>query len=148
MKHLALLLALATGCQSGPGSLDGSLSRIFDLSYTSVRARLYPSELSVEYVDEARYNAVALRVTLDHLDELQLHTTYDLYELGHIGVSDSFGGSLPPLLSGTITLRELSVDAPEPTCRGDFSALFQTAAGDRFSVFGPFDARLEVVDAI
>ena len=75
--------------------------------FTSVRARLYPSELSIEYVADAEDEGekVALRVTLNVVQGLpETEVVYDLFADGNVGRGEGYGSGLPDLDSGTLEL--------------------------------------------
>jgi len=138
---------LLGGCAVQTDYLDGSLVDLFDLGFTHTRVRLYDSELSVEYVDSARQEEVALRVTVDNEGDLAEGDTYDLVARGQVGWSDSFGSSLPDLESGELRLSRYDEVDGEPV-RGSFEAVFTSPDETRMSVLGGFSAELEVVGAL
>ena len=131
-----------TGCKKDDASLVGSLGDFYDLQHQEVRARLYPSELAIEYV--AENDEVPVRLTV--LREPPLSTeTYDLVERGEItGRAD--GVEIPRFITGNLTLRDFSPD-PDARVRGEFEATFETGK-DVASLAGDFDTTLEVIDAV
>lgn len=145
MKLLVLLLALAQfSCSGDEAALSGSLGDFYDISYSTIRARLYSSELSIEYVQEDLQ--VPVRVTLRKLTTGMLAPgAYDLTALGTIS-GRSRDNDIPRMVSGKIVL-----DAFEPVngseIAGSFDAVFATG-NDEASLVGEFSTTLEVVDQI
>ena len=151
-KTLGLLVLLGCwatllGCDPQSGNwLDGSLTDSYDLRFDHVRARLYQSELSVEYVVDAEEGEkVALRVTLDVRDATpEVGVTYDLFADGDVGRGEGFGSSLPDLESGTVEFEEFVADPGNPIS-GTFEAVFITADESQYTLRGGFESEIEVV---
>ncbi len=138
------LVALLGGCHAGQSEyLDGSLVEVFALSWDHTRARLYESELSLEWVDSARQDQVALRVTAPNDGRLALGKL-DLAAHGHVGLADEASTTLPGLESGELVLSRWE-EVEGGRVKGDFDASFEDADGVRLAVVGGFDADLEVV---
>lgn len=139
-----VVLLVLGGCSEDEGALRGSLSDFYDLTHSSVRARLYSSELSIEYV---RDNAqVPVRVSIRRSESGELSTgEYNLGDVGSI-TGRSGDNDIPTFLKGSLTL-----DAFQPSngsrIQGSFSARFATGR-DEASLAGDFDTTLEVVDQI
>ena len=139
---LAALMLLGTACSKDEASLVGSLGDFYELRHEVVRARLYPSELAIEYVREN--NEVPVRITV--LADPPIATgTYDLAEVGEIsGRAD--GVEIPRYRTGT-----LRIDRFEPNTdtriQGDFDATFETGK-DIASLAGKFDTTLVVIDRV
>lgn len=135
-----------SGCanEEATNYLSGSIGELFDLSFTSTQVRLYPTELSIEYLDATRFNAVALRVTLPSAGLVEGERV-PLLEGGAVGFSDSFGGELPPLEGGRVRFGAYS-PTEQAEIRGRFTATFDTEAGQTLNLLGGFDTNLEVVD--
>ena len=152
-KTLGLLVLLGCwatllGCDPETGNwLDGSLSDSYDLRFDHVRARLYESELSVEYVVDAEEGEkVALRITLDVRQSMpEVGVTYDLFTDGDVGRGEGFGSSLPDLESGTVEFEEFVADPGNPIS-GSFEAVFVTVDDSKYSLRGGFESELEVVE--
>lgn len=141
MKRLApLAFVVFAGC-GADSDLDGSLSEIYRLDHDTVRARLYATELAIEYV--AGDDSVPVRVSL-RFEELPREGDYDLLETGDVGGRRADGTEMPRFSSGTI-----SIDSFEPyddgDISGDFTARFKTG-GDTLDLTGSFDTSLELVD--
>jgi hypothetical protein len=138
---VALAVLSVLSCGDDGGNLEGSLGEVYDLSFETVRARLYPSDLSVEYVNE--HGEVVVRLTARRVPaELGDSSTVDLTEAGDItGVSG--GVSIPRLREGEMSL---SAYAPEDGARvsGSFSALF-LAGENELDLSGDFSATIELV---
>ena len=151
-KTLMLLVLLGcwatlAGCDPQEGNwLDGSLADSYDLRFDYVRARLYDSELSMEYVVDAEEGEkVALRVTLNVRDGLpETGVVYDLFADGDVGRGQGFGSSLPDLESGTVEFEEFVADPGNPIA-GTFEAVFLTADDSQYTLRGGFESELEVV---
>lgn len=144
MRWLSLLVVLV-GCHAGQGEyLDGSLVEVFALTWDHTRARLYESELSLEWADSARQDQVALRVTAPNDGRLS-EGKLDLVADGHVGMSDEAGTTLPGLESGELVLSHWE-ELEGGRVKGHFGATFEDADGIRLSVVGGFDTGLEMVD--
>ena len=145
-----LLVALAfftavSGCKDDEDNyIDGSLVKNYNISYDGVRALLYSSSLSVEYMSDTVDGVAALRVTLN-ADGLILAAgkTYDLLEYGSVTRFSDLG-SLPELQSGELTLTEFSEEDGSPVA-GNFHAVFVTDDGVTLNLRGAFAVDLEVV---
>lgn len=143
---LAAALALAgtgAGCGDELGNfIEGSLGEFYDLSCESVRARLYSSELAIEYVNVTQ--EVPVRVTVRRsLTDPPGPATVDLESFGDItGVSQ--GADIPPFVSGTLYLRHYSRGAGSRVA-GDFEAIFE-AGDDQVTLDGEFETTLTVVE--
>lgn len=133
---------LASGCTKDEASLIGSLGDFYDLRHDTVRARLYPSELAIEYVREN--NEVPVRVTVLTDPPLAVGT-YDLLEVGEItGRRD--GVEIPRFRTGELRLVEFDANT-DSRIRGDFDATFETG-NDVASLAGKFDTTLIVIDRV
>jgi hypothetical protein len=143
-----LAVAAAASCDDEKDNyLDGSLTESYDLSFDSVRIRLYPSELSIEYVkNSSQGEKVALRITLDSNEvPLAADTLYDLSTQGSITQGDGYGSPLPDLETGELTLDQYS-GTDGSKVKGDFEATFLTDNNTTLTLRGGFSAKLEVVD--
>lgn len=146
IRNLALALAgalLATACANTPNSLNGSLSDVYDIHFESVRARIYSSELAIEYVDVT--GAVPVRVTLRLVDTVPAAgTSYDLAEVGDVTGRSDDDVEIPRFNTG-----KLDLDAYERTSgalvSGSFRSKYSTGR-DSLSLNGDFDTTLEIVD--
>ena len=140
-----LLFLLACKALS-PNSLDGSLTESYDLAFDDTQARLYTSELSIEYVDDPQGMAtVVLRVTLDADVEPKAGKSYDLVEHGEITQSDATNTTLPDLDQGELDLEEYGDKAGDKVV-GSFDASFVTDEGQTLQLEGRFKTELELVD--
>lgn len=135
---------LVTACAGDPSSLDGSVSDFYPLGFSEVRARLYSSELAIEYVSAAGEAVVRLTVRRDERDPTG-PTTVDLAAVGDV-TGSSNGAELPPFASGTLNL-----DSYRPRegalVAGTFEALLY-AGTTVITLHGAFDARLDVVEGL
>jgi hypothetical protein len=128
------------GCDEDEGELSGSVSEFYPIGYDFVRARLYSSELSVEYVRES--GEVPVRVTLRRAEIALEPGSYDLKAVGDIS-GRSRRHEMPRMASGTVEFTALE-PAEGARVRGEFSATVQ--AGDNLaSVKGRFDTTLEII---
>lgn len=141
----SLVIAAATvGCEPGRNSLGGSVGESYDLGFDTTRARLYSSELSIEYVRES--GEVPVRVVLDRRGGSIETGTYRLEERGSVdGRVEQ--NRLPDLESGELILQEFEGRSGAPI-RGRFSAELEAAGDDEstLSLRGQFSTTLEVVD--
>lgn len=143
MRPIFLLLA---GCTGPDNHLSGSLTDSYDMSFTSVRARLYSSELSVEYVADfpQEPETVVLRLTLER-SRLAAGGTINLQHAGHLGRSDAYGSPLPDLEDGEAELFEFAPREGAPVS-GHFSARLITPDDLTLTLHGGFAAPIEPVD--
>ncbi|MEM1348917.1 MAG: hypothetical protein AAGI01_10200 [Myxococcota bacterium] len=166
--YLVLFLAASVlgGCAADPNQLDGSLERFYDLSYATVRARLYSGELSIEFVRET--GEVPLRVTMrrdsnlttgvsfverggkarfdairedDPSAQLPEYAEQDVLISGRSGDTD-----MPDMIRGTVIFSAFDV-FEESRIAGEFTASFQVGE-DEASLTGRFDTTLELVDMV
>jgi hypothetical protein len=139
---MALFLATAAGCTE-ENSLSGSLGDFYRLQFDLVRARLYSSELSIEYVSKST-GAVPVRVTL-RVDEQEPRAgkTYDLGEHGDISGRLTDGMEMLPLVGGELTLEQFEPEL-DARVKGSFEARLR-AERDTLSLSGTFDTELEPV---
>lgn len=136
------MLFVSCGAQRG-GKLQGSLLDFYDVEYSTVRARLYSSELAIEYVRED--GEVPVRVTVLRDVDLVAGESFDLPERGHITgrVGDT---DIPEIANGSVLLEEFEiVDGSQVV--GNFSASFSLGT-DTASLSGDFDVPLEIVDRV
>ncbi|MEO1267482.1 MAG: hypothetical protein AAFX99_05245 [Myxococcota bacterium] len=146
-RHLLGLLALlslgsAVACTEG-NTLEGSLGNFYDTEYDSVRARLYPTEVTIEY---ARDNGqVPVRVTLRYQDVPPPTGRYDLLSLGDV-TGRSGDNDMPPLVSGFVEFDSLGTTEGSEVV-GSFEATFQTG-DDTSGLRGTFDTTLEVIPEV
>jgi len=141
-----LLLAALTGCaESGPTYLEGSLADVYDVRFDEVRARLYDSELSIEYLlnDPDEGQLVSLRVALENIS-LAENTAYDLVDRGDIGRSDSLV-ALPDVEEGRLVFDTWTGEEGSAVV-GDFDASFLTSDETTLVLRGGFDTTLELVE--
>ncbi len=131
-----------TACSKEEATLVGSLGDFYDLRHDVVRARLYRSELAIEYVRET--NEVPVRVTVLTDPPLAVGT-YDLVVSGEIsGRTD--GVEIPRYRTGE--LRLLEFDANDGSrVSGEFEATFETGR-DVASLAGKFDTSLMVIERV
>lgn len=142
---LMLLTAMATGsgCAVDEGELSGSLGEFYNLRCDQVRARLYDSELSIEYIDGAT-NEVSVRVTLRRGDrDPSGPDTVDLLLAGDV-TGSSKGTLIPRFSEGTLRLNTYSPTAGAQVV-GDFDVIFDVGTSE-VALRGDFDTTLELVD--
>ncbi|MDF1562022.1 MAG: hypothetical protein P1V51_03215 [Deltaproteobacteria bacterium] len=105
-----LLLALSgVACGGGPDKLSGSLDEYYDLSFVETRARLFPSQLSVEWIDEDREVVVRATVNVNQVS-LEGPATVDLALYGDLS-GRSGGTPIPEMESGTLVLDAYAPEA-------------------------------------
>jgi len=137
---LAAAALAASGCAEN-NALSGSLTDFYDVSFDFVRARLYPSELAIEY---ARTNGeVPVRLTLAVGESALKPGTYELPAAGDIS-GRSGTTDIPAITSATVDLGEFS-PVPGTAVVGSFYASFRTG-DDVTSLTGDFDTHLVVIE--
>lgn len=137
------LLALA-GCDSSGGWLSGSLSSVYDTRFVDVQARLYESELAIEYRRGDGSTPVRVTVSRRRLTlEDDITALIEQREADVSGIERDGTAILPPS-EGDVELQR--VDLFEGgRVKGRFGAVFP--ASDReLGLVGGFDTRVEVVD--
>lgn len=147
-RWMAWAVALGlSGCAEDPDNfLRGSLTDTYNLEFTAIRSRLYDSELSIEYLyaDTETPETVTLRVTL-YNDQLSADSTYDLLTKGFVGRSDVYGGSLPDMDEGELTLEQFN-EEDGAAISGRFRARFVTPDETRLTLRGGFLTTIERVE--
>lgn len=143
VRTLGVALALGVGaCGDVADTLEGSVSDFYPLAFASVRARLYDSELAIEYVRADGETVVRVTVRRDERDP-RGPGAIDLGDFGDL--SGSAGGvELPPMSDGRLVL-----DAYRPRDGARVEGRFEgkVESGDtRLSVRGTFSARLDLVE--
>lgn len=145
MKRLLfvmIVLVLASSCSKEEASLVGSLGDFYELRHDAVRARLYESELAIEFVRENF--EVPVRVTVSTTPKLE-PGEYDLAERGDVtGRSD--GVDIPRFRTGALRLDRYE-GVGDTRISGDFDATFDTGK-DVASLAGLFDTTLVVIDSV
>ena len=107
-----------------------------------MRARLYATSLSIEYVQ--RDGAVPVRVTIDRA-VVAAGGGIDLFESGDITGRASEGREIPRFNEGDIRFDDFELVAGA-TASGDFRATFEVTETDTLALAGRFSAPLETVD--
>lgn len=137
---MRLLLCLALlGCadEAEEATLRGSVSRVYDLDFTAVRARLDDTELAIQYVDDGLVPVqIVVRVTEAPLAG---PATVDLTAYGAV-VGARAGVRLPDFVRGTLTLSEYAPEDGAPVV-GEFDAVLTTGE-QSLTVLGRFDTVL------
>ena len=138
----AAMLLMSCGAQRG-GKLNGSLLDFYDVEYSTVRARLYSSELAIEYVRED--GEVPVRVTVLRDVDLAAGESIEIPARGNITgrVGDT---DMPELSDGSVLLDEFEIVEGSQVV-GNFSASFSLGM-DTASLSGEFDIPLEIVDRV
>ena len=136
----ALSVPLLAGC-ADEGDLSGSLSDVYRLDHSIVRARLYASELSIEYARQD--GSVPVRVTLRRRAQEPAPGTFDLGAAGAITGQLADGTNIPPFLGGSLTLDEFQPEQGAPVV-GSFEGTFG-GQRDTLALSGDFDTSLEVI---
>jgi hypothetical protein len=142
-----LAVAVVTACDDqGANYLDGSMTDRYGLGFDSVRIRLYPSELSIEYVaDTSQGEKVALRIALDAAaSPFATGVFYDLATQGSITQGEGYGSPLPDLESGELKFSAVSIQDGDRV-KGKFDARFLTENSTTLTLRGGFSAKLEVI---
>lgn len=142
--RLMILLAAAAvlvACDEKGGSIEGSLSDVYDLTFESIRARLYETDLSIEYVNAE--GEVVVRLTDNRARmEPAPGAVVDLMTQGDI-TGTSGGVTIPRITKGTMKINRFM---PYENARitGSFEAVF-LAGTNELSLSGDFAVRIEVV---
>ena len=146
-RPVLMLLSLCvagSACATDEDSLDGSISAYYPLAFSDVRARLYDSELAIEYLQPDGESIVRITVRRAEKDPTG-PGRIDLGEFGDItGSAD--GADLPDFVRGDLRLGEF---APKDRAQvsGSFDGLL--ASGNiTLSIRGTFAARLDVVEGL
>ena len=141
------LLLLLADCTLQDNFLDGSLVESYGMRFDETRARLYDSELSLEFVDNlTQPDIVSLRVTVPNTPKLGPNTTLDLVkDGGHIARGEGYESPLPELDSGALRISDYAAREGAKV-DGRFRAVFFTPEQSRLVVRGAFDTTLEIVD--
>lgn len=138
---IAICLLLGA-CAGGDDTLEGSVSEFYPLTFETVRARLYGSELAIEYVREDGETVVRVTVRRDELDP-KGPGTIALTDFGDL-TGSAAGVELPSFVDG-----ELVLDDYRPRDRALVAGSFEArvASGNaRLSVRGTFETRLDLVE--
>ncbi len=140
---------MLAGCTLQSNYLDGSLVESYGMRFDETRARLYDSELSLEFVDNlTQPDIVSLRVTVPNTPKLKPKTTLNLLkEHGDIARGEGYESPLPELDSGSLRLVDYG-SKPGDAVEGNFRAVFFTPERSRLVVRGGFSTTLEVVDTL
>jgi hypothetical protein len=150
MAAIFLISALIISCKDDDENyLEGSITSAYNMSFDSVRIRLYPySALSIEYVKKSDSgDKIPLRITIDQ-SELQLSSgkNYDLTTTGSIGRGVGYDSMpLPTLTTGTIHLSSFGT-ADGSGVSGDFEAVFTGTNGKKLNLNGGFSGNLDRVE--
>lgn len=147
MRQLVLaacVLAVACGPED---ELSGSLDQVYVLKHSGTRARLYSSELAVEYLGPQQ--SVPVRVSLrlaaiEEDDRILAPGRYDLAVLGDITGAQADGSVIPRFSSGRIDFDAVGT-TPGARVEGSFSANFATER-DTLGLSGSFATRLDVIE--
>ena len=139
-----LSMCLVTSCgQDKQGELSGSLQQFYDTSFERTRARLYSSELAIEYVRED--GEVPVRISVRRGPHLKTDTSIDLIEFGSL-TGRSRDTDMPLLSSGKVTFERLDFEDGEMVV-GEFDASFSVGR-DTASLSGSFETSLEDVETV
>jgi len=137
---LLALLTFACGDATEANTLEGSVSRLYNLGFDSVRARKTSTELAVQYVSG---RSVPVQVVIDlATTEISGPGQYDLVDQSTV-VGSRDGQELPPFVNGSITFTKLSL-ASGAALVGHFDANVETETAT-YAVRGTFDTTLELI---
>ena len=148
-RLLFLALSLNCGVLSGCGeetesnTLGGSVGRVYNLGFDSVRARRTNTEFAIQYVQAG---TVPVQVVIN-LSETPIDAPgeYDLsLDNGGMVVGSRDGILLPEFVTGQITFSKVGT-AQGDSIIGSFESNVETEE-NRYVVFGTFDTTLEVLD--
>ncbi len=148
LTAIIILCVVFGGCEdTGDNYLEGSMTKSFDMDFDSTRARLYESELSIEYVaDSDEGEKIAFRVTINSGEVvLESGTAYNMVTDGSVSRGQGYGSALPELESGTLYLDSFS-EEDGSNVSGTFNARFIASDQTIKTLRGGFSASLEVVE--
>ncbi|MEM1414335.1 MAG: hypothetical protein AAGH15_05525 [Myxococcota bacterium] len=148
-RRLALLALLAAAGGCADDTLDGSLGAVYPLGFSDVRARLYSSSLSIEYVRGD--GSVPVRLTLDREFALANPRDIDLRMHGDLTGRLANDQEIPRFTEGEATISPIELDPVTgelltPRVTGSFGARFQVNPDEVLALDGSFDAAIELVD--
>lgn len=145
--HLILVCFLLTfGCEGeGDNYLKGSIADSFDMKFEFVRARLYDSALSIEYVTKGETKTPIIVTVSTASGPITTGKAYDLKTEGSVSRGEGYGSQLPEVEEGELTLSKYSGEDGSAVV-GTFNAIFITAQQNRQTLRGGFDADLVVVE--
>lgn len=134
-----LMLSGLFGCSEQ--QLTGSLATVYPLEFELLRARLYSSTLSLEYVQVD--GAVPIRVSINRA-AITPGGTVDLLEDGDLTGRTSEGRDIPRFDGGDVRFDVFDV-VPGAVASGDFRATFVVTETDTLALRGQFSAEIEGV---
>jgi hypothetical protein len=143
----AIVFAVLAACASD-NELSGSLDQVYRLQFDLVRARMYSSALSIEYV-AVKSGVVRVRLTIDlktlreENKKLKSGESYNLAKYGDITGRQADGTEIFRFTSGKLTLDEFD-KRQDAEIRGSFDAKFR-AGDDVFALSGNFFSELDLV---
>ncbi|MCK5689950.1 hypothetical protein KAI87_11805 [Myxococcota bacterium] len=140
------LLSLSACGDEGPNYLEGSLADSYSIEFDSVRARLYESELSIEYVESSGGDEkISLRLAIRrNAAELAEGGSYDLVDISTVSRGSGYDSDIPTIESGAIRFDRYA-ESDGSKIEGEFDALFEMTDGSKKTLRGGFETTLEVV---
>jgi len=146
LRHILLCVAItafaACGEDTESDTLTGSVSRIYPLSFDSVRARVTSTQFAIQYVKGGQ---VPVQVVIELMHHpIEGPATFDL-AFGGTVVGSRDGNSLPDFIDGQLILKKVAL-SQGATISGEFNANVGTDSGNNYAVHGTFDTTLEVID--
>jgi len=144
-RLFACMVVLLAGCSDGTGTLDGSLGSVYRLDFDVVRARLYSSELAIEY--GTADGAVPVRVTIKRsaLPETPQGDSWSLVQDGDVTGQLADGTYIPRFTTGNISIDRF--EAREASnVNGSFTGTFDLGR-DSLGITGTFNVPLVLVTA-
>ena len=145
LRVLLCLCALFAGCADGSGTLDGSLGSVYRLGFDDVRARLYSSELAIEYASGD--GAVPVRVTLRRgaLPDEPTGSSWSLVDDGDITGQLADGTYIPRFTTGRVSIGSFELREGS-RIEGSFTGTFDLGR-DSLGINGTFNVPLVLVTA-
>ncbi|MBN2529312.1 MAG: hypothetical protein JXR76_23190 [Deltaproteobacteria bacterium] len=143
-----LLTVGLCGCDEDEDNyLEGSMTDSYDFGFDSVRAVLYPSSVSIDYMKSKDGQPLfPCKVTINTPpSEIKTGVDYKIDgEEASLVQGAGYGTlELPPISSGKIRLDEFAGKAGS-TVSGSFEALFTGSKGNILNLRGGFNAKLIV----
>lgn len=143
-----IFFAALCGCDEDEDNyLEGSMTDSYDFGFDSVRAVLYPSSVSIDYMKSKDGQTLfPCKVTINTPpSEIKAGVDYPIDGLAASLVQGAGYGTLelPEISSGKIRLDAFSGQAGS-TVSGSFEALFTGSKGNTLNLRGGFNAKLMV----
>ena len=146
---LVLACALAVGCGGDHECIEGSATDSYDMSYDSIRARRFSTEVSIEFVrspGEGEEIPLKLSVSFEEND-IEVGTPLDLHPpSGNVDRVTTNPARLPELCDPEEGPSELTFSKYSETDGGSIEGENKICFGVGTNLTGCFDAALDVIE--